>query len=138
MNALRLSARTPGKAALLLGKLAIYVSSSDTRRRILAPPRQVRRISRAAIDMGAKAERSSGMRGKRRGQSSPFRQNDVGSTRSRERLWTRAARPEGEGRDGTSQSRPLRQTRQRVRQVRTKVESQGLDRFPPSQCIEWR
>jgi hypothetical protein len=25
MNALRLSARTPGKAALLLGKLAMYV-----------------------------------------------------------------------------------------------------------------
>jgi hypothetical protein len=37
MNTLRLSAPTPGKAALLLGKFAIYVSSNDTRRAILAP-----------------------------------------------------------------------------------------------------
>src|ERR1700693_3273699 len=56
MNTLRASARTPGKAALLLGKLAIIkVSSNDTRRRILAPPRQRRRNSPTIAHMGAKA-----------------------------------------------------------------------------------
>jgi hypothetical protein len=33
-----------------------------------------------------------------------------GSTKSQERFWTRAARPQGEGRDGLSQSLPLRHT----------------------------
>jgi hypothetical protein len=32
----------------------------------------------------------------------------TGSTKSRERFWTRAARPQGEGQDGPSQSHPLR------------------------------
>src|SRR5450631_912571 len=34
--------------------------------------------------------------------------NAPGSTKSQERFWTRAARPQGEGRDGPSQSHPLR------------------------------
>src|ERR1700722_14590773 len=55
MNALRPSARMPGNAALLLGKLAIYVSSSDTRRRILAPPRQGCRFSPACGVIGGES-----------------------------------------------------------------------------------
>src|SRR4030088_1213638 len=57
MNVLRLSAWARGKAALLLRK-AIYISSCDAQRLILAPPRQGCRIGRSREVMGADSLRS--------------------------------------------------------------------------------